>query len=381
MSPHKAPLKSNIFTSTHVGLSAFALAIIAVFGSNIASAQTILVADPNGTSGIRSYDINGTQINGSLVPGTDFQGLAISGSTVYISDMSVGDTHIRTATLNGTGGVASTGYFTSGGVMNGLNSPYGLALTATHMYIANFNSGHVFKYDRSSYLQVGSIYTPNSNGGAIPNPYGVAIKDNILWVSQATTGIGAGTIKGYNLTTFSSVPLITITSLNLPHGLEVAGNTLYVANSSPTLGGGTIQTFDATNGTPLATLVTGLTGPQGLTVYGNNLYVTGSDGTVKGFDATTGAVLAGFTTITGLSSPHGIVVTPQSVGTMAIGLYAGLTLTGTVGSQYTIEYTTNLNGSPVIWTPLTSGTLNTSPFLYVDSSVVSGSRFYRATFQ
>ena len=124
----------------------------------------------------------------------------------------------------------------------------------------------------------------------------------------------------------------------------------------------------------MPTLVSGLTGPQGLTVYGNNLYVT-DHGTVKGFDATTGAVLAGFTTITGLSSPCDIVVTPQSLGTMTMGLYAGLNVTGKLGSQYTIEYTTNLNGPPIICNVLTSGMLNTSPFVYVDTSVVSGSRF------
>ena len=63
-----------------------------------------------------------------------------------------------------------------------------------------------------------------------------------------------------------------------------------------------------------------------------------------------------------------------------IGLYAGLTIQGSIGCQYRIDYTTFLNSNPslTVWTPLTTLTLTSSPFLYVDTTVVSGSRFYRA---
>jgi WD40 repeat protein len=287
---------------------------------------------------------------------------------------------IRLSTLNGTGGIATNGFFTIGGIANGLNSPFGLALTTTDLYIANFNTGNVFRYSLASGLQTNTLSLSNINGGYSPNPYGLAIKDDTLWVSQATTGVGAGTIKGFSLNNFNGIPTHTISTVTLPLGLAVEGNILYAVDSPSAPGAsGSIKTFDATSGLPIATLVSGLTQPQGVTIYGNNLYVTGGDGTVKGFDATTGAVLAGFTTITGLSSPYGIVVTPQSVGTLTIGMYAGLTVTGTVGAPYTIEYTTSLT-PPIVWTPLSTGTLMTSPFLYIDTSIVAGSRFYRATF-
>jgi hypothetical protein len=292
---------------TSVVVARAALILVAV--SAIARAQTIFVADPNGTNGVRSYNIDGTLINSSLVSGDGFQGLALSGSTLYISDATSGAASIRTATLNGTGGVASTGFFTVGGEANGLNSPFGLTVTATNLYVANFNTGNVFKYDLSSGLQVATISTNNSNGGANPNPYGLAISGNTLFVSQATTGAGANTIKGFDLTTLSSTPTLTITTdLSYPHGLAVSGNTLFVANGN----NGTISTYNATSGASNGVLVSGLTGPQGITVYGSSLFVTGSDGTVKGFDASTGGALAGFTTITGLSSPFGIVVGSMS---------------------------------------------------------------------
>jgi len=292
----------------------------------------ILVADPNGTNGVSSYQMDGTLINSSLIPGTAFQDLALSGSTLYIGDPESGAASIRTATLNASGGVSSTGFFTIGGMANGLDSPFGLALTATDLYVANINTGFVFKYDLSSTLQVNGLSTNIVIGGNsfITSPYGLAISGNTLFVSSATTGNGANMINGYNLTTFSSTPTFTITTdLNIPLGLAVSGTTLYVANS----GDGTIWSFDATTGTPIAQVVSGLTGPDGLLVSGNDLYVSGEDGTVKGFDVTTGDPLVGFTTITGLSDPNGIVIAPTSVpepstyaalaGVLALGL-AGL---------------------------------------------------------
>ena len=62
-----------------------------------------------------------------------------------------------------------------------------------------------------------------------------------------------------------------------------------------------------------------------------------------------------------------------------IALYAGLTIQGTIGCQYRIDYTTFLNPNPslTVWTTLTTITLPSSPFLYVDTTAVSGNRFYR----
>ncbi len=282
-----------------------------IAGVATAHAQTIYVADPNGTNGVRSYNINGTLISSSAAGGDGFQGLALSGSTLYISDATSGAASVRTATLNGTGGVVSTGFAAVGEGFSGLTSPFGLAVTGSNLYIANFNSGNVFKYDLNG-TQLNTLSTLNSNSGANPNPYGLAISGDTLFVSQATTGTGANTIKGYSLTSFSSTPTMTLTTnLSNPHGLTISGSTLYVANGGTGAGTGTIETFNALTGASTGTLVSGLTGPQGITVYGSSLFVSGNDGTVKGFDLS-GNVLGGFTTITGLSSPHGIAISSAS---------------------------------------------------------------------
>ena len=73
----------------------------------------------------------------------------------------------------------------------------------------------------------------------------------------------------------------------------------------------------------------------------------------------------------------------SSVRTVApildIHTYAGLTIMGTVGVTYQIQYKTSLNNTN--WTPLVDLMLPTNPYLYVDTnSPATGQRFYRAVF-
>ncbi|NBV23019.1 MAG: cell wall anchor protein [Proteobacteria bacterium] len=62
---------------------------------------------------------------------------------------------------------------------------------------------------------------------------------------------------------------------------------------------------------------------------------------------------------------------------LSLAQYAGVSVTGTVGCTYRIDYTTNLT-APVTWTPLVTNTLVSSPFLFIDTNVISGVRYYRA---
>jgi hypothetical protein len=60
-----------------------------------------------------------------------------------------------------------------------------------------------------------------------------------------------------------------------------------------------------------------------------------------------------------------------------VRMYAGLTLSGSVGSTYEIQYSTNVNGPT--WQPLADITLTNSPYLYFDTNSASApKRFYRA---
>ena len=62
--------------------------------------------------------------------------------------------------------------------------------------------------------------------------------------------------------------------------------------------------------------------------------------------------------------------------TLAISTYPGVTINGTAGTTYQIQYTTNLNST---WLPLTNFYLPYSPYLWIDtSSIISGQKFYRS---
>ena len=318
------------------GVQAVALVVAGFFAlSATATAEVLLVADPDApTDGVRSYALDGTLVNASLISGSGFQGLAISGSTLYAANPAT--PAVGSYTLDGTGNVSASNPFFAFGVAPGVTSPYGLVTSAANLFIANFNSGNILKYN---FLGT----EVNSLSVGLTDPYGLAIYGDTLFVSQATTGAGANTINGYSLTTFSSTPTITITAnLNNPHGLAVSGSTLYIANGGSGLSDGKILTYDLINGGNPTTLVSGLGRPQGITVYGSTVYVAGAGdggsdgGTVSAYNTSTGLAAAGFTKITGLTSPNGIVVAPTTPvpEPATYGLITGVALLGLVALRH-----------------------------------------------
>jgi formylglycine-generating enzyme required for sulfatase activity len=67
----------------------------------------------------------------------------------------------------------------------------------------------------------------------------------------------------------------------------------------------------------------------------------------------------------------------QTNPAVSLQLYAGLTIAGTVGSNYVVQDTTNLSQTNN-WQTLTNLTLPSSPYLWVDTSApATGRRFYR----
>jgi hypothetical protein len=79
------------------------------------------------------------------------------------------------------------------------------------------------------------------------------------------------------------------------------------------------------------------------------------------------------------NSSGSVVSGAVTLSTTSIALYAGLTVTGPVGTSYTIQYTTSLSGTPV-WTTLGSLTLTSSSMLYLDTTTAANQaqRYYRA---
>ena len=93
-------------------------------------------------------------------------------------------------------------------------------------------------------------------------------------------------------------------------------------------------------------------------------------------DAGRYAVVVTYTGGSVTSAPALLVVTGQSY--LLLGLYPGLTLHGTVGRTYEIEYTVDV-APPTNWLPLATVTLTNSPWLWFDTQATNASqRFYRA---
>ena len=74
------------------------------------------------------------------------------------------------------------------------------------------------------------------------------------------------------------------------------------------------------------------------------------------------------------------LASPCAPAVMNLAQYAGVTITGSIGCTYRIDYTTDLT-APVTWTPLTTNTLANSSYLFIDTNVISGIRFYRTVVQ
>lgn len=305
--------------------------------------------------------------------------------------------------------------FTTAGVStpfaSGLNSPEGLTFDSTgFLYLANGNASTIVKFPSvptPSISQTGAtLYT----GNGLFTPIGLAFNNaGLLYVANG----GASTVRTYpGGSGFAS------TGLNIPYGMTFdTSSNLYVANGgdntiemfsaggSPSLfasgltslrdvawragvlyvagGGSTNSTiFQSTatgnsTGTLHPSVFTGVNDPRGLAFdSAGNLYVSSGGGTLKKFDSS-GNVL--WTSSTGGTPGYIAAQFECSPAVMTIALYAGASVSGSIGCTYEIDYTTNLSNPA--WIPLSTNTLLSSPYLFIDTNVVAGVRFYRAVTQ
>jgi uncharacterized delta-60 repeat protein len=83
------------------------------------------------------------------------------------------------------------------------------------------------------------------------------------------------------------------------------------------------------------------------------------------------------TNISGIARLLGDSASQAGVQLLNMNLYPGMFLSGSIGTNYRIEYTTSLT-PPSLWTPLTNLTMTTTPVFIPDPTLPQGSRFYRA---
>lgn len=343
---------------------------LAVISSVSAVAQNFYISTVgNGVAGngnIRTYALDGTVMNASLMPGQSYPiDVAISGAHLYILNRGVNS--VAKYNLDGT--------LVNALFIAGLNDPQAIAIHAGDIYIANAGNNTVGKYSTNgSVINASFISLPS-------NPLGLAVSGGDLYVSVNGVSGQLGTVQKFT-TAGALVNDGFITGLVQPRHMTISSGDLYLINGA-TL---SVSKYDTSTGAGGILLAGGIGDPLinvpiHVVVSGTDLYVASLGGDsipAKIGHYTTSGATVNADLITGLDGPYSFAI--GSPAGMGIGLYAGLTVTGTIGAQYTIEYTTSLN-DPVTWTPITSGTLATSPYLYIDTTVPAGTRFYRAVFQ
>ena len=202
------------------------------------------------------------------------------------------------------------GSTTSSSFISGLTNPIGMAVSGNTLYVANSGGGSVNAYDTVT----GTVVTGFRTISPGSNPFDVQAAGGLLYVSSRA----GNTVGAYNAATgLAATSFTAITDLSSPTGLAVANGILYVANRDTR----TIRTYDALTGSILNPNFLSGVNTQFLTASGNTLYLSQSSGvnTVTAYDISTGTALAGFTTITGVSTPQGLNVVGNNLYVASFG--------------------------------------------------------------
>ena len=136
------------------------------------------------------------------------------------------------------------------------------------------------------------------------SPVGIAVSGSNLFV----TNVDNGTIGEYT-TSGAVVNASLVSGLSSPYGIAVSGSNLFVVNQRRQHG--TIGEYTTSGAVVNASLVSGLSSPIGIAVSGSNLFVTNSDSGTIGEYTTSGATVNA-SLVSGLNGPFGIAITPAA---------------------------------------------------------------------
>ena len=355
------------------------------------SPVSINYADNSYFTNIDGASPNALILSGNILYGTAEEGGTNGNGTVFaINTNGAGFTILHTFTgifPDNDGNNPFAGLILSGNTLYGTALDGGTNNCGTVFALNTNGTGFVTLHNFGQRNYNSSIGSYTNSDGASPNA--LILSSNILYGTTRSAGnSGNGTVFALNTNGMGFTILYSFTAnsvnsdgANPSAGLILSGNTLYgTAIYGGSGGEGTVFAIN-TDGTGFTNLhsftATGLTGTNsdganpfgGLILSGNSLYGTARNGGVVGNG-----------TVFSLVLPQ--VVTPPVIPpTLTLQFWSGyplLSLYGTLGDTYTVEYTANLavpNWMPMLIVP----NLSVSPFQMIDSAGVGQSaRFYRA---
>lgn len=251
------------------------------------------------SSKVLAYDpATGKPLPGFTPIENDATGLTLKGRTLYCAN----------ATGVGTYD-AATGAPINARFITGIKSPVstdGLAISGNTLFVSDVYNGTVSAYDAATGTLIKEHFVTD-----LARPFSLWVADEILYVSNVTAYVGsaggedAGTVHAYHAATGQPLAGFHVIHVGNPKGLLVANKVLYVASTprdsiasvgrdAAKVGVSTIRTYHAATGAPInasfAILLDG--SPRGMAILGHTLFFSdyrlGSVGTC---DAATGKLI------------------------------------------------------------------------------------------
>lgn len=257
----------------------------------------IFVTYPNDST-VGAYTTSGSTISASYITGFNTpEGIAVSGTDVFVSDF-------------GTGTIGE--YTTSGQTVNatlitGLYRPFGIAISGTCLYVAN-DQATLAEYSTSGAL-VNATLVPAL---ADTDTFELAVSGSYIFTLGAL-GVNEYTTSGVKVNTSG----LFVDSD--PNCMAVSGTNLYVGNYD-----GSMSVFNTAGATENSKLFTGLNDPVAIAFAGSDMFIANAGGGGRISEYTTSGTPLDATLVTDINYVGGMAIAepvpePDTWGMLVLG--------------------------------------------------------------
>ena len=236
------------------------------------------------TCAVGEYTNSGGTINADLISMGDADGIAVSGSDLFITNVNAGTV----------GEYTTAGATVNADLISGLTYPQFIAVSGSDLLVTNEYAGTIMEYTTG-----GALINADFISG-LNEPSDVAVSGTDLFI--AVTAHGSGQIGEYT-TAGATVNADLIPGMSGPLDIAISGSDMFVTSQNHTVG-----EYTTAGATVNADLIPGLSDPWPIAVLGSNLFIAESTGNTVGEYTTSGGVVNN-ELITALSDPEGIAVT------------------------------------------------------------------------
>ena len=180
-----------------------------MLGSLAVSATNLYVAYPSDTGRVGRCTLDGESVDDSFITGmgsaAGAMALSPDQSTLFVTDHysnTIGEYD------------AATGVAINAALIAGLDLPTGIAISGSHLYVANAGAGTIGEYNLDGTVVNSALVTGLSGGYQLGH---IAVLGNSLYV----TDIGRGVVGEYDATTGATINAALISGLQGPTAIAV----------------------------------------------------------------------------------------------------------------------------------------------------------------